>query len=106
MSLKWPNKDPDEIQDYSVDWSRLLGDDTLSAADWYIKDEDGTKVGPVSNSGTVNGLQFVQGTLSGKVATARFGLGTKNIRYSITCSITTGAGLKYERTIFLRIREK
>ena len=29
MSYKWPDKDKDEILDYSVDWSRFLGDDSI-----------------------------------------------------------------------------
>jgi hypothetical protein len=105
MSYKWPNKDKDEMVDYSVDWSRFLKDDTLSAAVWHVKDAAGVKT-QVSDSAVVNGLQFVQGTLSGKVATSRWSLGTNNIRYTIICSITTGAGLQYERSIFLRVKEK
>lgn len=105
MSYKWPDKDPDEIQDYSVDWSRFLGSDTVSAATWFIKDADGTKE-QLSDSEVVDGLQFVQGTISGKVATARFSLGTNNKRYTVTCRITTGEGLQYERSIFLRVKEK
>jgi hypothetical protein len=38
MSYKWPDKDPDEMLDYSVDWSRFLGDDTISSVTWYIYD--------------------------------------------------------------------
>jgi len=105
MSYKWPDKDKDEILDYSVDWSRFLGDDTLSAAVWFIKDASGVKT-QVADASIVNGLQFVNGTLSGKVSTARFSLGTNNIRYTITCQITTGNGLQYERSIFLRVKEK
>jgi hypothetical protein len=105
MSYKWPDKDPDEMLDYSVDWSRFLGDDTVSAATWFIKDADGTKE-QLSDSKVVDGLQFVQGTISGKVATARFSLGTNNKRYTVTCRITTGEGLQYERSIFLRVKEK
>ena len=29
MALKWPDKDPDEQLDYSIDWSNALGDRTL-----------------------------------------------------------------------------
>jgi hypothetical protein len=105
MSYKWPDKDKDEIVDYSVDWSRFLGDDTLAAAVWYINDADGVKT-QVNEATMVNGLQFVTGTLSGRVSTARFSLGTNNIRYTIICSITTGSGLQYERSIFLRVKEK
>jgi hypothetical protein len=105
MSYRWPDKDKDEIVDYSVDWSRFLGDDTVAAATWYIKDASGVAT-LVEDSDTVNGLQFVTGTLSGKVSTARFSLGTNNIRYTIICRISTGSGLQYERSIFLRVREK
>ena len=105
MSYRWPDKDKDEIVDYSVDWSRFLGDDTVAAATWYIKDAAGVAT-LVEDAGIVNGLQFVTGTLSGKVSTARFSLGTNNIRYTIICRISTGAGLQYERSIFLRVREK
>jgi hypothetical protein len=105
MSYRWPDKDKDEIVDYSVDWSRFLGEDTLSAATWFIKDaSDITTL--VEDSGVVNGLQFVTGTISGKVSTARFSLGTNNIRYTVICRITTGSGLQFERSIFLRVREK
>jgi len=105
MSYKWPDKDPDEMLDYSVDWSRFLGDDTVSGVTWFIKDANGVKE-QVSDSEVVNGLQFVTGTISGKVATARFSLGTNNIRYSVICRVNTGEGLQYERTIFLRVKEK
>lgn len=105
MSYKWPDKDKDEIVDYSVDWSRFIGDDTVAATVWYIKDSSGVKT-LVEDVGMVNGLQFVTGTLSGKVSTARFSLGTNNIRYTVVCSITTGSGLQYERSIFLRVKEK
>ena len=105
-SYKWPEKDPDEDADFSVDWSRFLGSDTLVSAQWFIEAADGTKTGPLANNAIVNGLQFVAPSISGNVATARFGLGTNNLRYKTTCSITTAQGLSYERTILLPIRER
>ena len=105
MSYKWPDKDPDETVDYSVDWSRFLGDDTITSATWFITDANGNKE-QVSSAEVVNGLQFVVGTIAAQVATARFSLGTNNIRYTINCRINTANGLQYERSIFLRIREK
>lgn len=107
MAYKWPDKDPDETLDYSVDWSRFLGDDTISAAIWFINDASGTKT-QVSNASVVNGLQFVSGTVStdAQTATARFSLGTNNIQYKITCKIETNEGLVYERSILMRVKEK
>lgn len=77
----------------------------VAAATWFIDDVDGVKT-QVSNAAVVHGLQFVQGTITGAVATARFSLGTNNVRYNITCRITTSGGLQYERSIFLRVKEK
>jgi hypothetical protein len=105
MSYKWPDKDKDEIVDYNIDWSRFLGDDTIVSVTWFIDAADGTKT-EVSNAQTVNGLQKVQQTNTSTVATIRLSLGTNNIRYKITCQITTTEGLQYERAVFIRIREK
>jgi len=107
MAYRWPDKDPDEIVDYSVDWSRFLGSDTISVATWFIKDASGNKE-QVSDAEVVNGLQFVQSTVSSdaQVVTARFSLGTNNVQYTVTCRIQTGAGLVYERAILLRAKEK
>lgn len=107
MAYKWPDKDPDETLDFSVDWSRFIPNKTLAAANWFIKDADGTKQS-VSNADTVDGLQFVAPSLAAddKVATARFANGTVGKTYLVTCSITTGDGLTFERNISLRIREK
>ena len=105
MSYKWPDKDKDELLDYSIDWSRFLDTDTISGVIWYIDAADGTKT-EVSATDIVNGLQFAQGTYTNTVVTIRLGLGTNNVRYRITCKITTSGGLQYERSVFLRIKEK
>ena len=80
MSYKWPDKDKDELLDYSIDWSRFLGTDTISAVTWFIDAADGTKT-QVSDTDVVDGLQFIQGTYTNTVSTIRLGLGTNNKRY-------------------------
>ena len=105
MSYKWPDKDKDEILDFNVDWSRFLGDDNISGVTWYIDDANGVKT-EVAAADVVNGLQMVQKTNTLTVATIRLSLGTNNIRYLVTCKATTVEGLQYERSIFLRVKEK
>jgi len=105
MSYRWPDKDKDEILDYSIDWSRFLNTDTISAVTWYIDDADDVKT-LVNATDVVNGLQYVQGTNTQTVATIRLSLGTNNVRYKITCKINTAGALQYERSVFLRVREK
>jgi hypothetical protein len=105
MSYKWPDKDKDEILDYSIDWSRFLGDDNISGVTWYIDDASGVKT-EVDAADLVNGLQMVQKTNTLSVATIRLSLGTNNVRYLISCKITTVEGLQYERSVYLRVKEK
>jgi len=105
MSYKWPDKDKDELLDYSIDWSRFLKSDVVSGVTWYIDDAAGAKT-EVNNTDVVDGLQFVQGTNTTTVATIRLSLGTNNKRYKITCKVTTLGGLQYERSVFLRVKEK
>ena len=105
MSYKWPEKDPDETADFSVDWSRFLGSDSIGSAVFFVDDENGTKT-QVSTAQIVNSLQFIQSTVSGNVATARFAQGINNLRYNITVRINTTQGLTYERDVVLPIRNR
>ena len=102
MSLKWPNKDPDEI----LDQSRFIGSATLSTVTWSIDNADGVKTTLVASGPIVHGIQLVSSTLTNTVATARVSLGTDNIKYKFYCIVTTSDGLTFERTVFLRVREK
>jgi len=106
MSLKWPNKDPDETLDYSIDWSRFLGTDTISSVVWYVEDADGTKTELVASGPLVNGIQLISSTFTSTVTTAYLGSGTENVQYLFTCKITTSGGLTVERSIRLRVRNK
>lgn len=45
MALRFPDKDPDEKLDYTVDWSRYLaGDVTIASVVWKIQKADGSAV--------------------------------------------------------------
>jgi hypothetical protein len=87
---------------YSID---LLSQQNLDLPNINFTDSDGTKV-EVDDADTVNGLQFVSSTITSTVSTISLSLGINNKRYTITCRITTAGGLHYERSVFLRVREK
>jgi hypothetical protein len=106
MSYRWPNKDPDEILDYSVDWSRFLGEGVnISSAEWYVDNEEGEKT-LLEEGQVVNGVQNVSQTRTSTVATINLGLGTNNKEYKFHCRITDTTGSTAERTIKLRIRNR
>lgn len=104
MSLKWPAKDPNEILDYSIDWSRFLGNNTITAVSWYFYDADDNKT-LVAQNQTVNGLRSGPQVFTNTIATIVLEEGTNNVEYRITCAITFGSGLVAERTVRLQVRE-
>lgn len=105
MSFRWPNKDKDEVLDYSVDWSRWLGAATISTVSWFVDNASGVKTA-FTNGSVVNGLQNVTATNTNTVATINLGLGTNNVEYKIYCRITDNTGSIAERTVKLRIKEQ
>jgi hypothetical protein len=105
MSFRWPNKDPDETLDYSVDWSRWLNGATISSVVWYVDNSTGVKTALPASS-TVNGLQNVAQTISNGVATINLGLGTNNTEYKIYCNMSDSSGNVAERVVRLRIKEQ
>lgn len=105
MSFKWANKDPDEILDYSVDWSRFLGAATISSVAWFVDDANGVKTALASGA-TVNGIQNVSQTNTNTVATIHLGLGTLNEEYKFYCRMIDSTGSIAERVIKLRIKEQ
>ena len=105
MSFRWPNKDPDETLDYSVDWSRWLNGATISSVVWSVDNSSGVKT-TIAASTTVNGIQNVSQTISGGVATINLGLGIANIEYKFYCTMSDSSGNVAERVIRLRVKEQ
>jgi hypothetical protein len=105
MSFKWANKDPDEILDYSVDWSRFLGTATISSVVWSVDNSSGVKTA-ITGGATLNGIQNVSQTNTSTVATINLGLGTLNEEYKFYCRMTDSTGSIAERVIKLRIKEQ
>lgn len=106
MSFRWPNKDPDEQLDYSIDWSRFLGDSiTITGVLWSVDAADGTKT-TIAGGDTVNGIQNVSQSHTNTVATINIGSGTNNVEYKFYCKITDSSGSQAERVVKLRVKER
>jgi hypothetical protein len=106
MSFRWPNKDPDEQLDYSIDWSRFLGDSiTITGVQWSVDAADSTKT-TIAGGATVNGIQNVSQSHTNTVATINIGSGTNNIEYKFYCRITDTSGSQAERVVKLRVKER
>jgi len=113
MAARWPTKDPDETLDYSVDWSRHLGTETISAVTWYVSTVDRAKTRidagetlTVASGGAVtDSIQNVAKTETDTVATINLAGGEVNTEYTFYCNMTDTAGRTVERSVKITVRE-
>ena len=93
MAKSWAApKDPDEIKDYTVDWSPLLGSDTLSGSTWDIVNGSGLTIAADSRSDTET-VVWVSG-------------GTDGATYDLRNRVTTTGGRTYDQTCRLKCKTK
>jgi len=90
--LLWPDKDPDEILDYQMDWSSRLVGDIISVSTWVLP--VGSTLNKVAESKTTTSTTI---WLSG---------GTLGERYELLNRIDTAAGRKMDQTVSLIISSK
>lgn len=87
----WPNKDPDEVLDYSIDWEARLGADTISTSAWSVV--SGTVVEGVNNKTDTVTTVWLSGGAAGENA-------------EIHNRIVTAGGRTMDQTVYLRVRAK
>jgi hypothetical protein len=105
MSYRWPNKDPQDTLDYTIDWSRFLPSGvTLSAAQWYVEGADKVKQS-ISAGATVAGITLVAVSASTTTTTIVLMNGTNNVDYKFTCHATFSNGNIVERSVRLSVKE-
>jgi hypothetical protein len=94
MTLKWPFKDPNEVLDYTVDWTDRLAGDTISSSAWsFAVDPDSLMV--------MDSNEFTSST-----ATVWLSGGTAGELYALTNRIVTAAGRTMDQTTNLRVKAK
>ena len=115
MSFRWPNKEPDETLDYSVDWSRFLGSATITSAVWSVKTTSyttkttlaaGQDLNTASGGASTDTIQNTAQSNTSTVATINIAGGTNNEEYTFFCTMTDSTGSIAERSIKLRVRER
>lgn len=90
MIPRWPKKDPDELLDYSVDWSRRLDGDTIVASAWDVPD----------------GLVAESHAHEAASTTIWLSAGLPGQAYRITNRVHTHAGRIMDQTVLLTIEER
>ena len=90
-TFKAPNKDPEAVLDYQINWSDWLpDDDTISTSTWVVP--SGITEDSSSNTSTA--------------ATIWLSGGTAGTGYAVKNHIVTGAGREDDRTIYIWVRNR
>lgn len=91
MIQKLDPKDPNDILDYRVNWSKWLSptDDTLLLSDWIVPE----------------GIEMDSESSDTTTATIWLSGGTAGEDYQLTNRITTAQGRQRDRTITIRVRD-
>lgn len=88
----WPQKDPNEVLDYRVDWTaRLESGETLTVSNVFV----------ASGSVVINSQAYV-----GAVITVWISGGVESSQNVLTSRITTNQGRTYDESVRLRVRTK
>lgn len=83
-------KDPNAVLDYTADWSRWLGDDTIVTSTWIL----------------TGGLTEVSSSNTDTSATVFVSGGTAGSSYEATNRITTAGGRTNDRTLRIPVRNR
>ena len=92
--IRFTEKDPSDIRDYSFDWTRVLAtadpDDTIATSTWTIP--AGLTKDSEANTTTTTRV-WVRG-------------GTAGENYTVTNRVTTAGGRTLERSALLPVRDR
>jgi hypothetical protein len=93
--LQWPEKDPNEVLDYQLDWAdpedpRLEASELLLTSVWSI----------VLGDVVIDSSSFTAGGLS----TVWLSAGSSGMKCELLNRVTTSKGRTYDKTVVLRIR--
>lgn len=123
MAYRFPDKDPGEKLDYTVDWSRYLGDLTIIDFQWKIVKENGDEV-PFDlanvfendtvtvDDGNTSGLKNAGQLLTDDSCTIVLDQGIHNTIYTLVCQITTSvsgataSSIVTDRKIKIKVMER
>lgn len=91
MLIYWPSKDPDEVVDYAIDWSRRIdGQDYIVDSQWVAETpavQGSPAMGPYADS------------FGGKTTVVWLEGGSLGTRASFTNTVTTFAGRVLQQSV-------
>lgn len=93
MALKFPDKDPQAVKDYALDWAALLAPaETILTNTWAVTPAAELAIGVKS--------------ILGSVCTVWLSAGVAGTTYTLVNTITTSRGVTDERTVTIKVKEQ
>jgi hypothetical protein len=93
MAIKWPDKTPDAVKDYAIDWSeRLAAGETITTSTWVTSSAELT-----IESGSLSP------TIAGGVTTVWLSGGVSGTQYNVTNHIITSRGMEDDKAVSIRV---
>jgi hypothetical protein len=87
----WPNKDPEDLDDFGIDWTaKLLGAETIASVVWIV---------PAP-------LVKASEAINGAVTLIRLSGGVSGAAYTVTCRMTSSTGRQLDRSARLLVIER
>jgi hypothetical protein len=86
-AIFWESKDPNDIEDFAVDWTNQLNGESITAASWSI----------VHAAGVV--IEASQ--IASPLAKVRLSGGNLNETAFLMCRVTTSSGRQLDQTVKL-----
>lgn len=94
--LRWPFKDPQEVLDYSIDWTlKLPANDVITSSTWTVTS---------ANVGLTIGSSYIANSNTQTIVW--LSSGTANTDYLVTNQVTTLQGRTMEQSVGLYCKEK
>ena len=93
MALKWPDKDPQAVKDYAIDWTAMLAtNEIIETSTWSV-----LPVGEI----TIGASAILDG-----VCTVWLSGGADGATYSLLNHIDTDRGMEDERTVTIKVKNQ
>lgn len=96
--LKWPDKDPQDFADYTLDWSaRVIAPETITSSAWFVESQ-------IEDSD--NTLVITSDERTDDTTLIWLDEGTSGLTYALRNHIFTSGGREWDQTVYIKVKQR
>jgi hypothetical protein len=96
--LKWPDKDPQDFADYTLDWSaRVIAPETITSSAWVVE--------PQTDSSD-DTLVIDSDEVADDATLVWLDEGTAGLTYALRNHIFTSGGREWDQTVYIKVKQR